>query len=616
MKATTAMQPERASAWLPAAIVGAVVAIAVGLAAWLLLDAGLRRATPSLEQASRTGAAAVGQAVAGQFSHALNLGIPFDKLPGVDPYLKRIVDNSPQVDGLAIVDSAGKTLFTTRGGLEGECFPISGNGVQATLVVATESPLIEQAVLQVRIALAIAALLAGAVAGGLIACFVAFHLKPAQGRLLDDMERVVKGDFSAHLHSEDRGPQFAASRALSHSIERVKAARRGMVEAVATIRAIDFDGSLGRRVDAILKPIDSRYAFADAGEDKDGFAEAASRGGVWRVALLLGLYAAAFPYVANFAIDRESDVVPLPWLPVLPLLAELAAALAGALLGRTRAGGSGALLTLAGIVLAVVLGATYWCRTYDVFVMLRACAGLSGGFIAAALLVHRRIDLPPPSLATVLIFSALFAAPLASGLYAEAIGRRSGFLVLGIAMLVATPFLAVGSGAAGKSSGASRAMHSFTLPDLLLGLATVPAAAMVLVGLPAGIGFDNYLVGTGAAAVLAIAALAAPALSPLACGTALLLAAVALFDPLSNMVVSTVIACAALGFAAGGAIRAFCGAASRPWLALGCAAAAGLVIAGTTTQSGVPFAGVIVGLALAVVAGHFVGRRPAETVPT
>lgn len=613
MKATTAMQPERASAWVPAAIVGGVVAIAVGLAAWLFLDAGLRRATPPLEQASRTGAAAVGQAVAGQFSHALNLGIPFYKLPGVDPYLKRIVDNSPQVDGLAIVDSGGKTLFATEDGLEGERFPISGNGVQATLVVQTESPLIEQAVLQVRVALAIAALLAGAVAAGLFACFVAFHLRPAQDRLIEDMECVAKGDFSAHFHGEDRGPLFSASRALSRSIERVKAARLGMVEAVATIRAIDFDGSLGRRVDAILKPIDSRYAFADAGDDRDGFAEAASRSGVWRVALILGLYAAAFPYVANFAIDRESDVVPLPWLPVLPLLAELVAVLVGALLGRTRAGCSGALLALAGVVLAAALGGTYWCRTYDVFVMLRACAGLSGGFIAAALLAHRRIDLPPPSLATLLIFSALFAAPLASGLYAEAIGRRSGFLVLGIAVLVAVPFVATGSGEAGKPSGTWRA--GLTPADLLLGLATIPAAAMVLVGLPAGIGFDNYLVGTGAAAVLAIAALAAPALSPLACGVALLLAAAALFDPLSNTVVSTVIACAPLGFAAGGAIRSFCGAASRPWLALGCAAAAGLAIAGATAQSGVPFAAIIVALALAVVAGHFLGRRLAETAP-
>src|SRR5690606_32130914 len=175
--------------------------------------------------------------------------------------------------------------------------------------------------------------LAGAVAGGIVACFVAFHLKLAQGRLLADMERVAKGDFSVQLHSEDRGPLFSATHALSRNIDRVKAARRGMVQAVATIRAIDFDGSLGRRVDAMLKPIGSRYAFADAGEERGGFAEDASRGDVWRAALVFGLYAASFPYVANFAIDRETEMVALPWAPVMPLLAELAAAFFGAMLG-------------------------------------------------------------------------------------------------------------------------------------------------------------------------------------------------------------------------------------------------------------------------------------------
>jgi hypothetical protein len=608
------MQLERARAWVPAAIIAAVVAVAVGLSAVLLLDAGLRRSAPTLEQATRTGAAAVGMAVAGQFSHALQLGIPLDKLPGIEPYLHRIADDSPQVLGLEIIDSAGKTVATTGGTVTGERFPISGGGVSATLVVEGESPLIEQAVSQVRIALAITALLAGAVAGGIVAFFVAFNLYPAQARLLGDMERVSAGDFSAHPYSEDRGPLFSASRALARNIARVKAARRNLVEAVATIRAIDFDGSLGRRVDAILLPIDRRYTFADAGDDAPAETFSNGSGAAWRVALLLAIYAAAFPYVANFAIDRESEVVALPWVPVMPLLAELAAALAGAMLGTGRAGRSGALLALGGIALAVALGATYWCRTYDVFVMLRALAGLSGGFMAAALLAHRRIDLEPRSLATLLIFSALFAAPLASGLYAEAIGRRSGFLLLGIAALLAAPFLAYGETiSAGKA--VTPKDPTIGLPDLLLGLAVLPAAAMVLVGLPAGIGFDNYLVGTAAAAILAIAALAAPALPPLACGAALLVGAAALYDPLSGMTLSTTVACAALGFAAGGAIRSFCGAAARPWLALGCTAFAGLGLAGATGQTGFPFAAVVAALALAVMAGHFLGRRPAAPVP-
>ncbi|MEQ1956154.1 hypothetical protein [Mesorhizobium sp. CN2-181] len=607
------MKLERARAWVPAAIVAVVVAAAVGLSAFLLLDAGLKRSAPTLEEATRTGAAAVGMAVAGQFSHALQLGIPLDKLPGIEPYLRHVADSSPQVLGLAIIDSAGKTVAATGGDVTGESFPISGDGVSATLVVEGESPLIEQAVSQVRIALAITAVLAGTVAGGMVAFFVAFNLYPAQSRLLADIERVSAGDFSAHLYSDDRGVLFSASRALARNIERVKAARRNLVEAVATIRAIDFDGSLGRRVDAILLPIDSRYTFADSGDDV-AVETAPSGGAAWRVALLLAIYAAAFPYVANFAIDRESEIVALPWLPVLPLLAELAAAFAGALIGRKTAGRSGALLALAGLALALALGATYWCRTYDVFVMLRALAGLSGGFMAAALLVHRRMDLPRVSLATLLIFSALLAAPLASGLYAEAIGRRSGFLVLGIAALLATPFIAYGET---TPAGTARmpSASPIGLSDLLLGLSVLPAAAMVLVGLPAGIGFDNYLVGTGAAAVLAIAALVAQALPPLACGGAMLVGAVMLYDPLSNPVVSTMAACALLGLAAGGAIRSLGGAANRPWLALGCSAAAGLAIAGATAQSGIPYAIAVAVVGLAVAAGQFLGWRSAEPVP-
>ncbi|MDQ6435503.1 hypothetical protein RB623_15705 [Mesorhizobium sp. LHD-90] len=606
----TVTQPDHASVRSPAAIIGVVVAIVVGLSAWFLLDAGLRRSAPALEEATRTGAATVGQAVAGQFSHALQLGIPLDKLPGIEPYLHRIADSSPQVQGLAIIDAAGKTVAATAEGVTGESFPIAGDGTSATLVVAGESPLIDQAVRQVRIALTIAAVLCGAVAGGILGGFFAFNLAPAHARLLGDMERVASGDFTPQAHDEDRGPIYAASRALARSIDRVKAARRNLVEAVATIRAIDFDGSLGRRVDAILKPIDSRYAFAD---DRDGLDVAAPRGSgaVWRVAVLLCVYAAAFPYVANFAIDRESAVVPTAWLPVMPLLAELGAALAGALAGRSRAGHSSALLALAGLLLAAALGGTYWCRTYDVFVMLRAAAGVCAGFIVAALLVHRPVEQSRRGLAVLLIFAALFAAPLVSGLYAEAIGRRSGFMMLGIAALLIAPFVAYGEARTDRTPPRPT-IAAATLPDILLALATAPAAAMVLVVLPAGIGFDNYLLGSGAAALLALAALIAPALPPLGCGAALLIGAAALHDPLGNAVASTLVACAALGLGGGAAVKSCVGEARHPWFSIGCAAALGLALTGATSEAGLTLALAVTIVALLVAAGQFLGRRPAE----
>src|SRR5690606_37600792 len=121
------------------------------LASHFLLEAGLRRSAPSLQDATRTGAAAVGQAVAAQFGRALELGIPLDKLPGIAAYLQEISASSPQVEGLALLDADGNRIATTDEDVEGTAFPIAAGGAEATLIVAAESPLIDQAIERVRV---------------------------------------------------------------------------------------------------------------------------------------------------------------------------------------------------------------------------------------------------------------------------------------------------------------------------------------------------------------------------------------------------------------------------------------------------------------------------------
>ena len=56
--------------------------------------------------------------------------------------------------------------------------------------------------------------------------------------------------------------------------------------------------------------------------------------------MVLGLYAAVFPLVANFAIDREPSDLARTWWPVLPLIAELAAIVLGAVFGLNLHHGS------------------------------------------------------------------------------------------------------------------------------------------------------------------------------------------------------------------------------------------------------------------------------------
>ena len=95
---------ERPRAFIPAILIAAVVMILTGVAAFLLLESAVERSTPALEAATRAGAAAVGNAVAGQIAHALEIGIPLDRLEDVEPYLQGIVSGSPQVKALALVD--------------------------------------------------------------------------------------------------------------------------------------------------------------------------------------------------------------------------------------------------------------------------------------------------------------------------------------------------------------------------------------------------------------------------------------------------------------------------------------------------------------------------------
>src|SRR5438105_2000903 len=353
MRTKTMTPLERPRAFIPAILIAAVVMILTGVAAFLLLESAVERSTPALEAATRAGAAAVGNAVAGQIAHALEIGIPLDRLEDVEPYLQGIVSGSPQVKALALVDREGRTLHATADHVEGLRVPIATGNTNATLVVATESSLVDSAVKQLEIGLAVAAALTGLAAGGLVVGFITFNQTPARRRFEHALSRIAAGNFSTTPFGEGRGRLSSASHALALAVEKIEAARIGLVESIATIRAIDFDGSLGRRVDAILNAIDSRYVLAASTEEGDRQPDqpASESGVIWQLAVILGLYAAAFPLVANFAIDRESLEIARAWWPVLPLLAELAAVVLGAMLGSSRGGGSRAGRAVATIVL-------------------------------------------------------------------------------------------------------------------------------------------------------------------------------------------------------------------------------------------------------------------------
>jgi MFS family permease len=594
-------------AWPQATVIAAVVAIVTGVSALLLLDGGLDRSRPTIEAVTAKGAQAVGQAVAGQIGHALDVGIPLDRLVGVAPYLDEIVSRSPQVRGLALIDANGRTLYATMSSVTGLKFPIGSTG-QATLLVEPQSLLIDSSLDMLDVALLIAAVLTGAVGGAVVAGYLAFHRRPLRRNLEHALDRIAAGDFSTELPVEGRGRHFEATQAIQSLIEKIEAARLRLSEQVATIRAIDFDGSLGQRVDLIVEPLDRRYVLSSAESDRVSRSGPLGEGVVvWRLAVLLGLYGAGFPLVANFAMDREPGEIARAWWPVLPLLAELAAVALGAWLGAGRLGRVRTLLFMAALLLGAVVAGTYWCHDYDTFVLLRAAAGFGAGFLGAGVVAGSGLDIDRRDFLVAVVFSALLAGPAFGSLLTEAVGRRAAFLAIGVAILAAAPFIAIGYRRMLRQP--ARASVAFRA-DLMLGLALAPAAALVLVEVPSGLGVENYILTAGVIALIGFSALVAPSLPvPVAAGALLAVALAVAGWPTLDPLIALLVVAAAAGLAGGGVIKNLGASSRRPWPAAALASGAALIATGAVHYLDLPFIIVPGAAAALLLATHLAAGR-------
>ncbi|MFL5259940.1 MAG: hypothetical protein ACJ8AS_09310 [Hyphomicrobiales bacterium] len=608
MKATNVKRRELIRLVWPALLIAAAAIAVTAISAQVFLGSGLERSMPSLEAATRAGAEAVGRSVSGQIAHALDIGIPLDRLVGVDAYFQRIVSGSPQVKALALLDANDRTLYATAPHVAGLRFPIASGSARAILVVAAESALIDSSVRQLVLTLAIAVGVTGLAAGLLAFGFGLFSIAPARRELTDWLSRIAMGHFDRTPLIEGAGPISIAARAVVPALERLEQSRRRLGESVATIRAIDFDGSLGRRVDAILAGLGSRYEIQPVNPRVDLPGDQPASGGsvLWRAAVVLGVYGAAFPLVANFALDREPLGLDRAWWPVLPLMAELFGAGFGALLGRGTLGRGRTGLAIAGALLGLSLLSTFWCRSYATFILLRAGSGFGGAFLLIALLGRGGLSFPRRAVLATLAFSGFVIGPMVGALLTEVSGRRAAFLVIGAGMLALAPLVATLRPPAGGSRSA-RASGALGLADVVLALAVTPVVALVLVIIPDGFGYDNYLAGAGAIALAGLSVCAAPR-SSLAGALTLIVAALVLrVAPISTA--ALLAAAAAAGLCAGSAYIAAEGRAARPWTAMGFGAAAGIIAAGLIDVFDVPLSFLLGGTGVLLVLIESVRRK-------
>lgn len=530
------------SLWLPAAV-GLLLAFIVAGGALALARAGLEATIPVLQRSHEQLADAIGRSLAERLEHALAHGIPLDRLHGVDRHFDAIAESTPSVAALALAAPGGTPLAVggraERAGDAVFTHPVRRNGVVVAEVRAFVSPP-DIGALRRRLAVSLAAAagLCGLAGGALTSGLMLRRLRAARAALRGEMRRPgsrSRDDAAAATASGAVRRAFAAIRAEAAPLQRARAALR---DAVATVRAIDFDGSLTRRMDAVLAEMRDhagralRVADPDAGAAeirtaadrvRDGW-----RGGretsAWVATAALALGAAALPFVSNFAVDREWDVLGPPWWPALPMLAEGLCMAIGAFAARAFASDGG---RIAGFAVAAALclaavgtGAVYVVRDYETALALRAVAGAGLGLALGRLTMGapagarssrlgdggRRDDLRAALPTWVLAAGVM--GPVLGGLLGEALGRRLALLTLGSGIALAAlataatlrlPPVAAGRAAPGAGSGSVMAAAA-------IGLAL---GAVFWVWLPTGPADRAYLEAGLLAAAAGLGALAA-----------------------------------------------------------------------------------------------------------
>ncbi len=496
-------RPSRTRDVLLAGLVGVVIALAVGAGAAGLLRAASQQSLPILEEATEASAETVGRAVADEIGRALGYGIPLDRLYAVDRYFQTIVAGSPIVKALALRGTDGQVVVETAPAVEGVAFPVLLDGAEAaTLVLAIAPPLVGQAIDRLRLALACVSILAGLIGGVVAHLYLTHHVAAGRRRLDDRMRAAIEGRYELLPPGKGRGAVATAFRAYDTCIAGLMRSAHTLEDAVATVKAIDFDGSLSRRVQPIVEPVSAVMAV---NQPVAGPSEARrSEAGAWIAVVVVGIYAISAPFVANFAIDRDWTHVSEAWWPVLPIAAVALAAAAGFLLARLVAAGAPGLVAAGGLAMsAVAVAAVAWTRDYIGFLELRALAGAGLGVALTALLPAgaRRFA----GTAGIVLFTGLLAGPMVGGLLGEAIGRRMTFLVAGCLLFAMMPaVLSVArDGAATMLPETSRRRRFASAAAICAGGVSV---GTLLVELPAGPGYDDYVTGALMFATVGMAA--------------------------------------------------------------------------------------------------------------
>lgn len=248
-----------------AAIAFAVVLIAGGgLGQWIAfrLEA---RAEESARRDAQVLAESLARTLSAQFAKAARLGIPFAELPGVEPFLRESVRNTPGVASLSLIGANGQTVSSARAqGIASrerdrvELAIPGDSGPAGKIVVATAPAALAEATSAAHWWSALAAFVAAVLASALAYIGPGRNLAHRQQLLLAGL----RGNLAAGgLDLDHSGDDLDAALEAWVEGERQVAERRSALDALAQeLRAVDFDDAMRPAIEQITREVDEAMA--------------------------------------------------------------------------------------------------------------------------------------------------------------------------------------------------------------------------------------------------------------------------------------------------------------------------------------------------------------------
>ncbi len=330
----------------------------IGLIAWSAFDQVEQAIAPELDGK----ALAVGHGLTEQVERAVGLGIPLDKLVGVEEFFAPTLDANPELRYLAVTDANGKVLFlrgaerealqphyrTTDYDLPADqlravigdyvdlALPVEVKGIRLGMVhVGMDANFVHRRVMatlvDMGVVLAVALLLASEILLFVVAVNVSGPLRRARAM----MARARRGDFTrlAGVGPLDEVGLFV--RGLNAVVLRTDDLYRRLAAYIDEIKSAHFDAGAIERAGMIEGRINFQYRFAVGGEPK---AVQERQAVDIRLALFLFTFAEELsrPFLPLYVHALPS---PFPWLtPDMAMAVPIAVFMACVALGSPWAG--------------------------------------------------------------------------------------------------------------------------------------------------------------------------------------------------------------------------------------------------------------------------------------